>query len=65
MTTAPLVIAAAGFAALGYYLEPTTEAMPHGTPSSRRMFLSEAAVLACLLSGLVILLEGRAVLPFQ
>lgn len=65
MTTAPLVIAAAGFAALGYYCGSTTETMPHGTPSSRRMFLKEAAILACLLSGLVILLEGRAVLPFQ
>ncbi len=65
ITTAPLVIASSGFAALGYYLGQVEESPPLDPSSPRRILLSEAAVFACLLSGLVILFEGRAVLPFQ
>ena len=67
MTTAPVVIAAVGFACLAHWLQQTAELdMERGEQrSGLRMVLVEGALVAGLLLALTILFEGRGVLPFQ
>jgi membrane-associated phospholipid phosphatase len=65
MTTAPLVIAAAGFACVSYWLAQMNEDPLAEPPSRTRRMVTEGAVLATLLLALSILFQARGVLPFQ
>jgi undecaprenyl-diphosphatase len=65
MTTAPLVIAAAGFACVTYWLAQMNEDPFAEPPSRTRRMVTEVAVLATLLLALSILFQARGVLPFQ
>lgn len=66
MTTAPLVVASVGCAALSYYLG-STAGQAAGTHASRRAttVMVEGAVAAAVLCGLVVLCEARGILPLQ
>lgn len=65
MTTAPLVVAAAGLACLAYATEAGTDAA-EGRPRSRAGRLATEGALALSLMGvLAILVEGRGVLPLR
>lgn len=65
MTTAPIVIAAAGFAGLAYgaHALPAQPAEPAASPFKKAM--KETGLIAGLLLALAILFEGRGVMPFQ
>lgn len=66
MTTAPLVVASVGLACLAYWLQGEAVRSPVSEePSRLRTILAEGALMASLLVALTILLDGRAVLPFQ
>lgn len=65
MTTAPLVVAAAGFACLAFALGGADSRSPMPPASNVRRIAGEAALVGSVLLGILILVEGRGVLPFQ
>lgn len=65
ITTAPLVIAAVGFACLGQWTQALQSSHSAEQRSTFRTVLMESALIASLLLVLTILVEGRGVLPFQ
>lgn len=65
MTTAPLIVAAAGFACLGFVLGATERSSELPTASRTRRLAGDAVLVAGVVVGVLILLEGRAVLPFR
>lgn len=62
MTTSALVLASAGFACLAFWFAPLEESRP-GRPAWARM--REGVLFAGVLLALLILFEGRGVLPFR
>ena len=65
MTTAPLVLAAVGFACLAYWLHEPVDASGGKQRSQAGRIMVEGALVLCLLLALTILFEGRGVLPFR
>ena len=62
MTTSPLVLASVGFACMGAWFNKPMETPPGG---GTYLVVKEAMWLAGLLVALLLLAEGRAVLPFR
>lgn len=65
MTTSPLVVAAVGCAAIGYYFAQPAGQFSPKPPSRSRRLIVEGAVVASLLLGFTIIFQARGVLPFQ
>lgn len=65
MTTEPLVMAAAGFVGLAYYLSGGNPGGSQTTYSRRRALVQEAALACGIIGASFILFGSRAVLPFQ
>lgn len=65
MTTAPLVLAAVGFACLAFWFQESPKAAEVGQRSQGGRIITEGALVMILLMALTILFAGRGVLPFQ
>jgi membrane-associated phospholipid phosphatase len=65
MTTAPLVVAAAGFAGFAYWFAETQEKAVAERRSRAQRIVTEGALVASLLLALSILFQARGILPFQ
>lgn len=65
MTTSPLVLASVGFACLASWFDGTVASEDQRKDSRARLLLRESLLLGGLLLALLILYDGRGVLPFR